>query len=107
MNLVAYHWSGKHRKPVRGINLLTCVWTEGTAIWPIDYSIKDPASSLTKNEVFRQILQRAAERGFQPECVAFDSWFSAIDNLKMVRQLGWRFLTRLKTHRLVSLKLGE
>src|SRR5436853_3348202 len=43
MGLVGDHWSGKHRRAVRGINLLTLLWTDGDALWPCDYRLYDPA----------------------------------------------------------------
>ncbi|MGV2828474.1 hypothetical protein ACLFKQ_11245 [Myxosarcina sp. GI1(2024)] len=30
------------------------------------------------------------------------SWFSALDNLKLIRSYGWTWLTRLKRNRLVN-----
>ena len=44
----------------------------------------------------------AYERGFQPELVLFDSWYTTLSNLKHVRKLGWDWLTRLETNRLLS-----
>jgi len=34
--------------------------------------------------------------------VCFDSWYASIANLKLIDSLGWRFLTRLKSNRLVN-----
>ena len=34
--------------------------------------------------------------------MAFDSWYSGLDNLKLVRSFGWIWLTRLKTNRKVN-----
>ncbi len=34
--------------------------------------------------------------------MAFDSWYSGLDNLKLLRRLDYRFLTRLKSNRLVN-----
>jgi hypothetical protein len=39
--------------------------------------------------------------------VAFDSWYSSLENLKLVRDLGWAWLTRLKSNRQVSLPAGQ
>ena len=39
MDLVCRHWSGKHHKVVRGINLLTLVWTDGNGIIPVDFRL--------------------------------------------------------------------
>jgi hypothetical protein len=39
MDLVTYHWSGKHRRVVKGIALLTLLWTEGKALIPCDLGL--------------------------------------------------------------------
>lgn len=103
MELVTYHWSGKHGRVVRGINLITLLWTDGEALIPCDFRVYDkPMGGSTKNEHFRQMLTTARERGFRPSTVLFDSWYSSLDNLKLLRSLGWRWLTRLKGNRLVN-----
>ena len=43
---------------------------------------------------FREMVETASEREFEPEYVVFDSWYSGLDNLKKIRGLGWRFFTR-------------
>ncbi len=104
IELVTRHWSGKHHRVVAGINLLTLVWTDGTACLPCDCRIYDQPlpQGNTKNEHFRAMLLTAKQRGFQPSLVCFDSWYSSLDNLKAVRAHGWHFLTRLKSNRLVN-----
>jgi hypothetical protein len=61
-----------------------------------------PMGGSTKNEHFRGMLRRAEARGFRPSTVLFDSWYSSLENLKLLRSLGWRWLTRLKGNRLVD-----
>jgi hypothetical protein len=48
------------------------------------------------------MLRAADERTFHPGCVIFDSWYSSIDNLKLIRSLEWHWCTRLKSNRLVD-----
>lgn len=43
MALVTRHWSGKHRRVVRGINLLTRRWTDGERLISIDYRLYNKA----------------------------------------------------------------
>lgn len=101
--LVHRHWSGKHHRVVEGINLLTLLWSDGDRHVPCDFRLYDaPHDGLTKNDHFRALLEVAAGRGFAPECVAFDSWYSSLENLKAVRAQGWRWLTRLKANRQVD-----
>ena len=38
----------------------------------------------------------------KPECVAFDSWYAELENLQHICRLEWRFLTRLKSNRVVN-----
>lgn len=104
MPLVHRHWSGKHHAVVDGINLITLLWTDGDQLIPIDYRIYDkPNDGMTKNEHFLAMLLTAHERGFTPECVLFDSWYASVDNLRLIRDCGWRWLTRLKANRRVSI----
>ena len=103
IELVTRHWSGKHRKVVWGINLITTVWTDGDRTVPVDYRVYEKANKLTKNDHFLAMLNTAAIRGFKPKCVAFDSWYASLVNLKAVRDHGWIFLTQLKSNRKVDL----
>ena len=103
MELVTRHWSGKHGRVVQGINLITLLWTEGDQHLPLDYRLYEKSvDGATKNDHFRAMLQTARERGFTPECVVFDSWYSSLDNLKLIRSYGWIWLTRLKRNRHVN-----
>ena len=86
MDLVTYHWSGKHLQVVQGIALLTLI--------PCDFRVYDkPQGGKTKNENFQDMLKKAKERGFAPEYVLI---------LKLIASFGWFFLTRLKRNRLVN-----
>jgi len=104
MALVTSHWSGKHGRVVQGINLISLVWAGATCRLPCDFRIyhKTP-DGLSKNDHLQTMLKTAHERGFEPEIVAFDSWYSGLDNLKQVRSYEWHWLTQLKNNRQVSL----
>jgi putative transposase len=84
MGLVAPFWSGRHKRVVRGINLVTPVWTDGDRVYPTDYRLVDPAArpKRSKNDLFAELVREAHTRGFRPSCVTFDSWYSGKDNLK-------------------------
>lgn len=105
MDLVHRHWSGKHRAVVSGINLITLVWTDGDAVVPCDWRVFDkPNDGITKNEHFAAMLLTAKQRDFHPECVLFDSWYASMDNLRLVRDCGWRWLTQLRSNRQVNVE---
>lgn len=103
MELVRRHWSGKHQRVVDGIGLLTLLWTDGERCVPVDYRIADKArDGKTNNDHFRDMLATAYKRGFEPEYVLFDGWYSALENLKAVRSYGWKWLTRFKSDRTIN-----
>ena len=71
------------------------------ALIPCDFRVYDkPLGGGAKNEHFREMLQKAQERGFKPRYVLFDNWYSSLKNLKAARSYGWLWLTRLKSNRL-------
>lgn len=102
IDLVGRHWSGKHHAVVKGIDLVSLVWTDGDRIIPCDYRIYHDAKAATKNDHFRAMVDAAHGRGFRPACVLFDGWYSSLENLKHLRSLGLAWLTRLKSNRLVN-----
>jgi putative transposase len=105
--LVTHHWSGKHHKTVRGINLITLLWTDGDRKIPCDYRLYSKTDGKTKNDHFWEMLLMARGRGFSPKYVLFDSWYASLENLKQIRHYGWLWLTRLKGNRKVSLSDGR
>jgi hypothetical protein len=109
IELVTRHWSGKHHDVVLGINLITMLWTDGKKLIPCDFRVYDkpmgeagPFGGKDKNEHFRDMLAAAKQRGLDPRYVVFDSWYTAMDNLKLIRSLGWRWFARMKSNRLVD-----
>jgi len=107
IELVGWHWSGKHHAVVKGINLLTLLWTDGDRHIPCDYRIYDKShDGFTKNDLFGHLLRKAKERGLSPKCVCFDSWYSSVANLRLIDSLGWTWLTRLKSNRKVRVDFG-
>ena len=102
IDLVRRHWSGKHHAVVQGIDLVSLLWSDGDRHLPCDYRIYHDAKKATKNDHFRDMVVAAHGRGFRPRCVLFDGWYSSLENLKCLRWLGWTWLTRLKSNRLVN-----
>ena len=88
---------------VKGINQVTLLWTDGDRNVPCDYRPYDKADGQTKNGHFAAMVRAAHARGSRPRCVAFDGWYGSLDNLKLIGSLGWTWLTRLESNRLVDL----
>jgi hypothetical protein len=102
MELVHHVWSGKHKRVVKGIDLITLLWSDGDRHLPCDYRLYDKSDGKTKNDHFQDMITTAHERGFQPRLVLFDSWYASLDNLKIVRKYDWKWLTQIKGNRRVN-----
>ena len=103
MDLVTRQWSGKHKRVVRGIGLVTLLWSDGEALIPCDYRLyEQETDGLTKNDHARDLLAVAKGRDFAPAMVLFASWYASLANLKAVRGHGWPGLTQLKANRAVN-----
>jgi len=103
MDLVTDQWRGKPPRGVNGRALLPVGWTEGSSRLPCDLRVDDPPQGgKTQNEHFPDMLRTAKERGLAPEDGLRDRWESAVEKLTRLVAVGWFFLTRLKSQRLVN-----
>ena len=85
MELVRWQWSGTHHDVVKGIGVITLLWTDGNQHLPVDFRVYDPeGDGKTKNQHFQDMMVSAINQGFKPRYVLFDSWFSSLENLKFV-----------------------
>lgn len=101
--LVKKQYSGKHHTVVKGIDLVTLLWTDGRKLIPVDYRIYDPSrDGKTKNDHGREMLIMAEQRAFSPAYVLMDCWYTSIANLKMIDSRGWKWIGQLKSNRQVS-----
>ncbi|WP_077216692.1 transposase, partial [Piscirickettsia litoralis] len=105
IELVHYQYSGNAHDVIAGIGLVNFVWygLDSAASIPIDYRVYDKETDgKTKNEHFREMLKLGKSRGILPEAVVFDAWYSSLDNLKSIRDLGWNWVAGLKKNRKVN-----
>src|SRR5665647_321089 len=65
---------------------ITLIWTDGTTVIPVDFRIYNiDEDDKTKNDHFRDMIDKGEERGFNPEFVLFDTWYASVKNLKAIR----------------------
>ena len=106
-DLVGYFWSGKHKRTVKGINLITLYYTDITGTsYPVNFRIYDKREGKTKNEYFREMVREVQTWGLQLDWVTGDSWYSGTENLKFLRNEEVGFLFGIATNRQVSLERG-
>lgn len=106
--LIDLFWSGKHKRVVKGINLITLFYTDihGVSV-PINYRLYDKKANKTKNDYFRDMLVEVLSWGVKPAWVTGDSWYSSLDNLKFIRKLGLNFFFGIESNRTVSIERGK
>ena len=107
--LAKVQYSGDSHELVNGICLVNLLWTDSDEFIPIDYRVYNRENDdKTKNDHFQDMLKRARQRGFSPFYVLMDTWYSSIDNLKLIsHELGWHFICNLKSNRKVSISQGS
>ncbi|MFA4016186.1 MAG: hypothetical protein RUDDFDWM_001289 [Candidatus Fervidibacterota bacterium] len=63
MDLVTYHWSGKHQRVVQGIALLTLFWTDGKALIPCDFRVYDKPKGKDQKRALSRYAQDSQGKG--------------------------------------------
>jgi len=87
--LVGYFWSGKHGRAVKGVCLVTLLYTDPKGVClPVNFRLVDKAEAKTKNELFREMVSEVLAWGLRPAVVSADSWYSGLENLKFLRKEG-------------------
>ena len=106
--LIAPFWSGKHKKIVKGINLITLFYTDihGTSV-PVNYRICDKSVGKTKNDYFHEMLMEVLSWGLRPAWVTGDSWYSSRDNIKFIRNQRLNFMFGIENNRCISVERGQ
>lgn len=107
-DFIDFFWSGKHKRVVKGINLITLFYTDihGVAI-PVNYRLYDKSSEKTKNDYFREMLLEALSWGIAPSWVTGDSWYASLSNLKFLRKQGLNFMFGIESNRTISIDRGK
>ena len=104
---VDYFWSGKHKRSVKCINLITLYYTDtGGSSYPVNFRIYDKQEGKTKNDYFREMVVEVMQWGLTPAWVTGDSWYSSLDNLKFLRNERVGFLFGIANNRQVSIERG-
>lgn len=105
---VDYFWSGKHKRTVKGINLITLYYTARVGnSYPVNFRIYDKQEGKTKNDYFREMVLEVIQWGLKPTWITGDCWYSSLENLKFLRNGEVGFLFGIANNRQVSLERGK
>lgn len=110
MEIVSVQYSGTTHCKVKGINVITLAWysLETGELIPIDVRICDHTRRgkkgwKTRNDLLREMVQVALDRGVNPLAAVMDTWYAGMNNLKFLRKKGLPWVSALKKNRLVDL----
>ena len=105
--LIDYFWSGKHKKIVKGINLVTLYYTDNKGVSvPVNYRIVNKQEGKTKHEYFLEMLAEVTAWGLKPATVTGDSWYASKENLNVLKDKEFGGLFALEANRSVSVEPG-
>ena len=100
---VDFFWSGKHKRSVKGINLITLYYTDTAgSSYPVNFRLYNKQEGKTKNDYFREMVLEVVEWGLKPSWVTGDSWYSSLENLKFLRNQKVGFLFGIASNRACS-----
>lgn len=98
---VSWVWSSTAGKAVRGMQVVLLIWTDGRRKVPVGMRVWCFGGQ-SKVELARQMLDEAARRSLAPQYVLFDSWYTAAALVNRIDELGWKYVARLKSNRLLD-----
>jgi hypothetical protein len=116
-DIVAWHWDHKENRSVKGINIVTALYVSSKGSVPVAVEIvrKDVKcknkktgkptrkASVSKQELYRRLVETAISNGVQFKYVLNDSWFSSVENFVFLRSHGKHFIVAVKCNRNVAL----
>lgn len=121
-DIIAWHYDHTKGYSVKGINFITALYHVGDVSLPVNYHLvhktefyidkktkkKKRRSSVTKNEVYRDMLRQVKQNQIPFRYVLNDVWFASTDNMKFVKnELERDFIMPLKTNRKVAFTLED
>jgi hypothetical protein len=120
-DIIAWHFDHTVGRSVKGMNIVNCVYTNGTDTIPLSFEIVKKTekyidektgktkrrSTVTKNELFLGMFDQAIQNAVKFSYVLADIWFGSADNMEHIHTAGKHFIMPLKENRLVALSLEE
>lgn len=117
-----WHYAHDKGRHIKGINILSCLVNYGSTSFPIAYEVIKKEvlysdiktkklkrkSTITKNELLRELVSQAVSNDVLFAYVLADTWFGAKDNMEFVHDtLGKYFIFGVKSNRTVALSEAD
>jgi len=120
--IVSWHFSHNKGRSIKGINLLSSLVRYDDISLPVSFNVvyKDVSfcdlktkkvkrkASVTKNQIFRNLVQQAKDNQIKFDYILADNWFGSKKNMEFVEyDMKKKFIFGLKSNRLVALSEEE
>jgi len=94
-------WSSTAGSVRLGMQVVLLVWTDGRRKIPVGMRLWQKGGK-SKVALARELIQESADRGLCPKYVLFDSWYTSKGILNLLEELGWKYVARIKSNRLLD-----
>lgn len=115
--IIAWHWDHKENRSIKGINFVSALYVSSKGSIPVAVEVvkkdieyidkktekKRRKASVTKQELYRKLVDIAIANGIKFKYVLNDSWFSSVKNFIFLRKRGKHFIVAVKCNRNVAL----
>jgi hypothetical protein len=119
--MMCYHFDHTKGKSVKGLNILNVLYYSNDVAIPVAYEIvrkliwyceidtkqEKRKSTVTKNELMREMIQMCLANQLKFRFVLMDSWFAATENFEFIVKHKKEFIAALKDNRLFAPSLEE
>lgn len=120
--IVCWHYDHTSGQTIKGINFISALYHANEVSLPVNYHLIEKTetyldaksgkekrrSPVTKNEVYRQLLQQIVLNQIPFRYVVNDVWFASAENMNfVVHDLKRHFVMPLKTNRKLALSLPD
>jgi DDE superfamily endonuclease len=119
--IIAWHFDHVFGRSVKGVNILNLIYHNsfgtvpvGTVVVKKDLHFTDPGteklqrrSSVTKNELARELIGNCLQNQIKFRYVLGDCWFSAKENMEYIVKQGKHFIFDLKSNRTIALTMED
>lgn len=121
-DIIAWHYDHTSGQNIKGINFVTALYHANGVSLPVNYQLiaktetyldaktgkEKRRSPVTKNEVYRQLLQEVVRNQIPFRYVVNDVWFASAENMNfVVHDLKRHFVMPLKSNRKLALSLHD
>jgi len=121
-DIICWHYSHAKGRVMKGINLLSCMVRYGDVALPVNFEIIKKEHRyidvetkrerrkflVTKNELFRGLIQQVIDNRVMFKYALADNWFSSKDNMSFIHtDLKKHFIFGIKSNRTIAVSIKD